>query len=176
MCHLTGKLITKNFMGKAVRGLIQGSLGKGKMVDGLLSNALVTKMVQKKMQGKAGLGTKMVLPSTPKQASLTWTAVPGFRVCYYVALQLQLQHKPQQVQTNSCDVQWYQITTVSGTQQTLMVLVISSCRLCLNCQRSGIAYALSHKAKHHIGHALPNRPLSITCFQRPLVLAYRLSA
>ena len=80
LCHLTGKLITKNFMGKAVRGLIQGSLGKGKMVDGLLSNALVTKMVQKRMQGKAGLGTKMVLPSTPQQASLTWTAVPAFRV------------------------------------------------------------------------------------------------
>ena len=67
LCHLTGKLITKNFMGKAVRGLIQGSLGKGKMVDGLLRNALVAKMVQKRMKGKAGLGTRMVLPSKPQQ-------------------------------------------------------------------------------------------------------------
>lgn len=32
------------------------------VVQGLFSNALVSKMVQKRMQGKAGLGTKMVVP------------------------------------------------------------------------------------------------------------------
>ncbi len=31
-------------------------------MQGLFSNAMVSKMVQKRMQGKAGLGTKMVLP------------------------------------------------------------------------------------------------------------------
>ena len=32
------------------------------LLQRLFSNAMVTKMVQKRMQGKAGLGTKMVLP------------------------------------------------------------------------------------------------------------------
>jgi len=32
------------------------------VMQGLFSNAMVSKMVQKRMQGKAGLGTKMVLP------------------------------------------------------------------------------------------------------------------
>ena len=32
------------------------------VVQGLFSNALVSKMAQKRMQGKAGLGTKMVVP------------------------------------------------------------------------------------------------------------------
>lgn len=38
-------------------------------MQGLFSNAMVSKMVQKRMQGKAGLGTKMVLPRKCMQVS-----------------------------------------------------------------------------------------------------------
>ena len=38
-------------------------------MQGLFSTAMVSKMVQKRMQGKAGLGTKMVLPRKRMQVS-----------------------------------------------------------------------------------------------------------
>lgn len=69
LCHLQGQLISKGFAGKALRGLVKGSMAHGKLVEGVLRNSLVSKMVQKRMQGKAGLGTKMVLPLKTQQAS-----------------------------------------------------------------------------------------------------------
>lgn len=39
------------------------------VMQGLFSNAMVSKMVQKRMQGKAGLGTKMILPRKRMQVS-----------------------------------------------------------------------------------------------------------
>jgi len=44
------------------------------VMQGLFSNAMVSKMVQKRMQGKAGLGTKMVLPRKRMQVSPLWFA------------------------------------------------------------------------------------------------------
>ena len=38
-------------------------------MQGLFSNAMVSKMVQKRMQGKAGLGTKLILPRKRMQVS-----------------------------------------------------------------------------------------------------------
>ena len=67
LCHLTGKLVSKNFLGRMVRSMIMTSMVSNKVAQGLLSNALVAKMVQKRMQGKAGLGTKMVLPLVAPQ-------------------------------------------------------------------------------------------------------------
>ena len=67
LCHLTGKLVTKNFLGRMVRSMIMTSMVSNKVAQGLLSNALIAKMVQKLMQGKAGLGTKMVLPQSKHQ-------------------------------------------------------------------------------------------------------------
>jgi len=67
LCHLTGKLVSKNFLGRMVRSMIMTSMISNKVAQGLLSNALVAKMVQKRMQGKAGMGTKMVLPLVPPQ-------------------------------------------------------------------------------------------------------------
>ncbi|DBA78501.1 TPA: hypothetical protein ACH3X2_007989 [Trebouxia sp. C0005] len=67
LCHLTGKLISQNLFGKALRGLMKLSMGS---YQGLFSNAMVSKMVQRRMQGKAGLGTKMVLPRTRMQLKL----------------------------------------------------------------------------------------------------------
>lgn len=69
LCHLTGKLVSKNFLGRTVRTMIMTSMVSNKVAQGLLSNALVAKMVQKRMQGKAGLGTKMVLPLVKHQVS-----------------------------------------------------------------------------------------------------------
>lgn len=70
LCHLTGKLVSKNFLGRMVRSMIMTSMVSNKVAQGLLSNALVAKMVQKRMQGKAGLGTKMVLPLVAPQVNL----------------------------------------------------------------------------------------------------------
>lgn len=67
LCHLTGKLVSKNFLGRMVRSMIMTSMVSNKVAQGLLSNALIAKMVQKRMQGKAGLGTKMVLPQSKYQ-------------------------------------------------------------------------------------------------------------
>lgn len=67
LCHLTGKLISQNLFGKALRGLMKLSMGS---YQGLFSNAMVSKMVQKRMQGKAGLGTKMILPRKRMQLKL----------------------------------------------------------------------------------------------------------
>ena len=39
------------------------------VMQGLFSNAMVSKMVQKRMQGKAGLGTKMILPRKRMQVN-----------------------------------------------------------------------------------------------------------
>ncbi len=69
LCHLTGKLVSKNFLGRMVRSMIMTSMVSNKVAQGLLSNALVAKMVQKRMQGKAGLGTKMVLPLVAPQVN-----------------------------------------------------------------------------------------------------------
>ena len=67
LCHLTGKLVSKNFLGRMVRSMIMTSMVSNKVAQGLLSNALIAKMVQKRMQGKAGLGTKMVMPQSKHQ-------------------------------------------------------------------------------------------------------------
>ena len=45
------------------------------------SNALVSKMVQKRMQGQAGLGTKMILPRKRLQVSLLPSHAPVLPCC-----------------------------------------------------------------------------------------------
>ena len=67
LCRLTGKLVSKKFLGRIVRTMISTSMVSNGVAQGLLGNALVAKMVQKRMQGKAGLGTKMVLPRVKPQ-------------------------------------------------------------------------------------------------------------
>lgn len=79
LCHLTGKLVTKGSLARALRRMLRSSLISNKMVQGLLSNALVAKMIQKRMQGRAGLGTKMVLPLIKPQVAPTLTQ--AFALC-----------------------------------------------------------------------------------------------
>lgn len=68
LCHLKGNLVSKNFLARGLRRMIT-SLVNHKMVPGMLSNALMAKMSRKRMQGKAGLGTKMVLPLVKQQVA-----------------------------------------------------------------------------------------------------------
>lgn len=69
LCHLTGKLVTKGYLARTLRRVLRSSLISNRMVQGLLSSALVAKMIQKRMQGRAGLGTKMVLPLVRPQVA-----------------------------------------------------------------------------------------------------------
>ncbi|KAL3130186.1 hypothetical protein ABBQ38_008489 [Trebouxia sp. C0009 RCD-2024] len=68
-CHLTGKLISQKFLGKAIRGVMKLSMGSS---QSLFRNAMVTKLVWKGVN--AGLGTKMILPSTAPQFNLEQAA------------------------------------------------------------------------------------------------------
>ncbi|KAL3155304.1 hypothetical protein ABBQ32_013085 [Trebouxia sp. C0010 RCD-2024] len=70
LCHLKGKLVSKKFLARALRKVIGTSLIGNRMVQSMLSNDLMAKMIQKRMQGKAGLGTKMVLPLVKQQVGL----------------------------------------------------------------------------------------------------------
>ena len=69
LCNLTGQLVSKNFLGRGLRKMIATSMDSNKVAEGLLSNALVGKMIKKRMEGKAGLGTKMVLPLVKPQVA-----------------------------------------------------------------------------------------------------------
>lgn len=73
LCHLKGKLVSKKFLARALRKVIGTSLIGNRMVQSMLSNDLMAKMIQKRMQGKAGLGTKMVLPLVKQQVATTLT-------------------------------------------------------------------------------------------------------
>ena len=72
LCNLRGKLVSKNFFGRGLRKMIATSMDSNKVAEGLLSNALVGKMIKKRMEGQAGLGTKMVLPLVRSQVATTF--------------------------------------------------------------------------------------------------------
>ena len=87
LCKLTGKLVSKNFLGRGLRKMIATSMDSNKVAEGLLSNALVGKMIKKRMEGQAGLGTKMVLPLVRPQVANShhraWQVSPCLLSCRY---------------------------------------------------------------------------------------------